>query len=166
MLASGEDPLFLARRMVRMAVEDIGLADPRALTVTMEAMRAYQLLGSPEGELALAQAAAYPALAPKSNAVYMATKAVAAEIERTGTLPVPLPLRNAPTRLMKDLDYGKGYSYDHSAAEAFIPKQGLPDELHGRRFYEPTAQGEEETLRAKLAAWDAQRDKIKPGGEG
>ena len=111
MLIAGEDPLYLARRLVRFASEDVGNADPRALTVTIDAMQAYHFLGSPEGELALAQAVVYLATAPKSNALYAGYGQVRATIEKTGTLPVPLHIRNAPTKLMKELDYGKGYRY-------------------------------------------------------
>ncbi len=160
MLAAGEDRLYLARRLVRMAVEDIGLADPQALNQTMEALRAYQALGSPEGELALAQATAYLAIAPKSNAVYMASKEVAAEIEKSGTLAVPLSLRNAPTKLMKDLGYSENYSYDHDGEGHFVPKQGLPDEIRDKLFYRPTTEGDEKAIQEKLEKWDKARRRI------
>ncbi|HIC85085.1 MAG TPA: hypothetical protein EYP06_02160 [Desulfobacterales bacterium] len=114
MLEAGEDPLFIARRMIRVATEDVGLADPQALQVAVAAFEAFERVGSPEGELALAEAAAYLALAPKSNALYLAEKEVREEIKRTGTLPVPLHIRNAPTKLMKKLGYGKGYLYPHN----------------------------------------------------
>jgi putative ATPase len=165
MIAGGEDPLYVARRMVRFASEDIGNADPRALQVAMESMRAYQMLGSPEGDLALAQCCLYLALAPKSNAVYRAWKNVTAEIAASGSLPVPLHLRNAPTGLMKDLGYGGGYTYDPEAEGGFSAKQGLPDALHGRTYYEPAASGWEGTMRDGLAARDKARGEIQPGGE-
>ena len=132
MLKAGEDPLYLARRMVRFASEDVGNADPRALTVAVDAMQAYHFLGSPEGELALAQAAVYLATAPKSNALYVGYGQVNATIEKTGTLPVPLHIRNAPTKLMKELDYGKDYRYAHDYAEAYVPQEYLPDQIRGK----------------------------------
>jgi len=157
MLAAGEDPLYIARRLVRFASEDVGMADPFALNHAMEAMRAYQVLGSPEGELALAQCTAYLAMAPKSNSIYVAYKAVQAEVQASGSLPVPMHLRNAPTKLMKEVGYAEGYTYDHDSEEAFVAKQGLPDELKGRRFYEPGTQGKEGALRDRLARWDEGR---------
>ncbi|MCC6547377.1 replication-associated recombination protein A [Candidatus Sumerlaeota bacterium] len=163
MLAAGEEPLYVARRLVRFASEDVGLADPNALVQAMEGLRAYQALGSPEGELALAQATLYLALCPKSNSVYKAQGAVNAEIAESGSLAVPLEIRNAPTKLMKDLNYGKGYTYDHDAEGGFIPKQGLPDELVGRRFFKPTDKGFEGAAKERMEQWDKERDeKIKP----
>ena len=155
MLKAGEDPLYLARRMVRFASEDVGNADPRALTVAVDAMQAYHFLGSPEGELALAQAAVYLATAPKSNALYVGYGQVNATIEKTGTLPVPLHIRNAPTKLMKDLDYGRGYRYAHDFADAYVPQEYLPDELRGKegRFYRPTERGYEKIIGERLEAW-------------
>jgi putative ATPase len=155
MLMAGEDPLYLARRLVRFASEDVGNADPRALTLTIDAMRAYQFLGSPEGELALAQAAVYLATAPKSNALYAGYGEVRAVIEKTGTLPVPLHIRNAPTKLMKEMDYGKGYRYAHDFADAYVPQEYLPDELRGRggRFYRPTDRGYEKIIGERLEHW-------------
>jgi putative ATPase len=150
MLAGGEDPLYLARRIVRMAVEDIGLAAPEALNLCLSARDTYDFLGSPEGELALAEAVVYLALAPKSNAVYTAWGAVQAEIENTRQEPVPLHLRNAPTRLMKDLDYGKGYRYAHDEEGKVADMDCLPDSLKGRRYYEPTQEGREKQLAARL----------------
>ena len=123
MLAAGEDPLYIARRMVRFASEDVGNADPRALTVAMDAMEAYRFLGSPEGDLALAQSAAYLATAPKSNSLYVAYGKVKERISETGTLAVPLHIRNAPTRLMKDLGYGKGYLYAHDFEHAYVAQE-------------------------------------------
>lgn len=162
MLAAGEDPLYVARRLVRMASEDIGLADPGALPQAMEAMRAYQLLGSPEGELALVQAASYLALAPKSNSIYRAYKDAMAEINASGSLPVPMHLRNAPTGLMKNLGYSEGYSYDHDSEASFIAKQGLPDRLHGRRIFQPSPNGWEGQRKERLEKQDRERDQIKP----
>ncbi len=155
MLMAGEDPLYLARRMVRFASEDIGNADPRALAVTIDAMQAYHFLGSPEGELALVQAAVYLATAPKSNALYAGYGRVRATIEKTGTLPVPLHIRNAPTKLMKELDYGKGYRYAHDFADAYVPQEYLPDELRGKegRFYRPTDRGYEKIIGERLDYW-------------
>jgi putative ATPase len=155
MLMAGEDPLYLARRLVRFASEDVGNADPRALTVTIDAMQAYHFLGSPEGELALAQAVVYLATAPKSNALYAGYGQVRATIEKTGTLPVPLHIRNAPTKLMKELDYGKGYRYAHDFADAYIPQEYLPDELRGKggRFYRPTDRGYEKIIGERLDHW-------------
>jgi putative ATPase len=168
MLMAGEDPLYLARRLVRFASEDVGNADPRALTVTIDAMQAYHFLGSPEGELALAQAVVYLATAPKSNAVYAGYGQVRATIEKTGTLPVPLHIRNAPTKLMKELDYGKGYHYAHDFADAYIPQEYLPDELRGKggRFYRPTDRGYEKIIGERLDHWrkireaNAKKEKI------
>jgi putative ATPase len=141
MLASGEDPLYVARRMVRFAAEDVGLADPNALLMANQAKETYHFLGTPEGELALAEACLYLALAPKSNSVYRAYGAVQREIERTGSLPVPLVIRNAVTKLMKEVGYGAGYKYAHDFPEAEVDQQHLPDELKGRRFYQPTDRG-------------------------
>ncbi|MEW6729410.1 MAG: replication-associated recombination protein A, partial [Pseudomonadota bacterium] len=151
MLDGGADPEYIARRLVRVASEDIGNADPRALGLTLEAWEAYQRLGSPEGELALAQATLYLALAPKSNAVYMAFKAAMKDAREQGSLEVPMHLRNAPTRLMKQLDYGKGYRYAHDEPEAFAAGEVyLPDVLVGRQYYQPVERGLEIKLREKL----------------
>ena len=151
MLDGGADPEYIARRLVRVATEDIGNADPRALSLTLEAWQAYQRLGSPEGELALVQATAYLALAPKSNAVYMAFKAVMKQARERGSLEVPMHLRNAPTTLMKQLDYGKGYRYAHDEPDAFAAGETyLPDELIGRQWYQPVARGFEIKLKEKL----------------
>jgi putative ATPase len=141
MLAAGEDRLYLARRLVRMATEDIGVADPSALPLAVAAFQAYHQLGSPEGELALAQVVVHLALAPKSNAVYAAYKAVMAEIEQSGSLPPPAVILNAPTGLMKDLGYGKGYAYAHDDPEGARAQQHLPDELVGRTWWVPPARG-------------------------
>lgn len=143
MLRAGEDPMYLARRVVRMAVEDIGLAAPEALNLCLSARDAMHFLGSPEGDLALAQAVVYLALAPKSNAVYTAFGEVLADIEQRPAEPVPLHLRNAPTRLMKELDYGKGYQYAHDLEEKVAAMECLPPSLAGRHFYKPTQEGRE-----------------------
>ncbi|MBR9814417.1 replication-associated recombination protein A [bacterium] len=152
MLDGGCDPLYVGRRLLRMAFEDVGNADPRALGLCNDACAAYERLGSPEGELALAQAAVYMASVPKSNAVYAASKAVAKAIKATGSLEVPKHIRNAPTKLMKDLDYGKGYRYDPDEAGGHAGGQTyLPDELHGQQFYAPTDQGLEQRIAERLA---------------
>ncbi len=150
MLAGGEDPLYLARRIVRMAVEDIGLAAPEALNLCLSARDTYDFLGSPEGDLALAEAVVYLALAPKSNAVYTAWGAVKDDIEHTRQEPVPLHLRNAPTKLMKELDYSKGYRYAHDEEGKVADMDCLPDSLQGRRYYQPTQEGREKQLAARL----------------
>jgi putative ATPase len=150
MLESGEDPLYLARRMVRMASEDIGLAEPGALTITLAAKEAFDFLGAPEGHLALAQAAVYLSLAPKSNALYTAYGDVQEDVQKTEADPVPLHLRNAPTGLMKNLGYGKDYQYSHNYEEKVTSMQCLPDNLGGRTWYKPTDQGFEQRLSARL----------------
>jgi putative ATPase len=150
MFAAGEDPLYLARRMVRMAVEDIGLAAPEALNLTLSAKEAIDFLGSPEGDLALAEAVVYLCLAPKSNSVYTAYGAVQREVEETRQEPVPLHLRNAPTKLMKELDYGKGYLYAHNEEGKVADMDCLPDSLKGRRYYHPTQEGRERLLAQRM----------------
>jgi len=150
MLAGGEDPLYLARRIVRMAVEDIGLAAPEALHLCLSAKDTYDFLGSPEGELALAEAVVYLALAPKSNSVYTAWGAVQDEIEHTRQEPVPLHLRNAPTKLMKDLGYSEGYRYAHDEEGKVADMDCLPESLKGRRWYQPTQEGREKQLAQRL----------------
>jgi putative ATPase len=151
MLDGGVDPRYAARRLVRMASEDIGLADPRALRMTLDAAETYERLGSPEGELALAQAVVYLAVAPKSNAVYRAYKSVKAFIAQDGTRAVPLRLRNAPTRLMKDLDYGRGYRYAHDEEGGFAAGERYwPDDVDGPRFYEPVPRGLEIRIGERL----------------
>lgn len=152
MLDGGCDPLYIARRAVRMAVEDIGLADPRAFPLTLDAWDAYERLGSPEGELAIANAVVYLACAPKSNAVYVAMGEAQADVERFGTLDVPVKLRNAPTRLMKDLGYGSGYRYAHDEPGAFAAgERYLPDEMPDRRYYRPVPRGLEIKIGEALA---------------
>jgi putative ATPase len=150
MLESGEDPLYLARRLVRMASEDIGLAEPGALAVTLAAKDAFDFLGVPEGNLALAQAAVYLALAPKSNAVYTAYGEVIDDVHKTEADPVPLHLRNAVTGLMKNVGYGQGYKYAHDFEEKVTDMSCLPDNLAGRTWYKPTDQGFEQRLRTRL----------------
>jgi putative ATPase len=164
MLDAGEDALYLARRLVRFASEDVGNADPGALTVTLAAKEAYQFLGSPEGELALAQATLYLALAPKSNAVYEAYGAARRDITERPAEPVPLHIRNAPTRLMKDLGYGGGYQYAHDFPDARVGQEHLPDALRGRRYYHPTDRGLEAELGRRLTAWRQWRDEHRHEG--
>jgi len=150
MLESGEDPLYLARRMVRMASEDIGLAEPGALAVTLAAKEAFDFIGPPEGNLALAQAAVYLSLAPKSNALYTAYGEVMGDVQKTEADPVPLHLRNAVTGLMKNIGYGKGYQYAHDAEDKVTDMTCLPDNLAGRSYYKPTDQGFEARLRQRF----------------
>ena len=155
MVEGGENPLYLARRVVRMASEDIGLADPRALSVALAAKEAYDFLGSPEGELAIAEAVVYLATAPKSNRVYAAWSSALAAARETPAEPVPLHIRNAPTSLMKELGYGSGYRYDHAEEGAKAAGQEyLPDAVRGSRFYEPTDRGFEKTVAERLAWWE------------
>ncbi len=150
MLEAGEDPLYIARRVVRMSVEDIGLAEPSALALCMAARDAVDFIGMPEGNLALAQAIVYLCAAPKSNALYTAYGAVQQDVEQTAADPVPLHLRNAPTNLMKGLGYGKGYQYAHDAEEKVADMQCLPDSLHNRVYYQPTNEGVEKRIRERL----------------
>ena len=152
MLAAGEDAHYILRRVIRMAVEDVGLAAPEALNLCLSARDAMDFLGSPEGDLALAEAVVYLALAPKSNAVYLAFKAAQADVETTRAEPVPLHLRNAPTKLMRELDYGKGYKYAHDEPDRIAANmQCLPDNLRDRSYYEPTDQGREKLLAQRMA---------------
>jgi putative ATPase len=150
MLEAGEDPLFLARRLVRMAVEDVGLADPSALRVAVAAKDAFHFLGSPEGELALAEATVYLAVAPKSNRVYAAFGAASAAARETPAEPVPLHVRNAPTRLMREIGYGAGYEYDHDWSEGVAPQRYLPEAVAGRTFYRPGERGAEARIAARM----------------
>ncbi len=153
MLSAGEDPLYVARRMVRFASEDVGNADPYALGVSLSAMEAFKFLGHPEGELALAQAAVYLATAPKSNSIYKAYGEIKEAIKTSGALPAPLHIRNAPTRLMKDLGYGKDYKYAHDYKGAYAPQEYLPEKLQGRLYYFPTDRGYEKTIKQRLDRW-------------
>ena len=162
MLEGGEDPRFLARRITRMAVEDIGLADPQAQTICLHAWETYERLGSPEGELALAQAVAYLALAPKSNAVYVAYKAARAEARRTGSEPPPKHILNAPTRMMKDQGFGAGYSYDHDAEDGFSGQNYFPETMKRPVFYQPVERGFERELKKRLEWFAKLRDKRTP----
>ena len=171
MLDGGCDPLYLARRLVRVASEDIGNADPRALQLTLNAWETYERLGSPEGELAIAQAVVYLAAAPKSNAVYTAFRQAMADAREQGSLEVPIHLRNAPTRLMKELGYGRRYEYAHDAPDAYVPgDHGFPDEMGPRTYYHPAPRGLESRIAEKLAdlRWRDQetqsRDKAGKGG--
>lgn len=157
MLTAGEEPRFLARRLVRMAVEDIGMADPQALVQCMAARDAFEFLGSPEGELALVQACIYLATAPKSNAAYKAQKASFRSARETGSLMPPANILNAPTRLMKDIGYGSGYTYDHDAGEGFSGDNYWPKELEAQTYYEPVDRGFEREIRKRLDYWDRLR---------
>jgi len=154
MLAGGEDPLYLARRIVRMSIEDIGLADPRAVTIANAAKEVYHFLGSPEGELALAQAVVYLATAPKSNRIYAAFGEAQNAARQHPSEPVPLHLRSAPTPLMKGLGYGEGYQYAHDHAEAYIPQEYLPEPLRGAHWYTPSAFGYEKTVQERMEWWE------------
>ena len=160
MLESGEDPLYIARRVVRMAVEDIGLAEPNALALCIAARDAVDFIGMPEGNLALAQAVVYLALAPKSNALYTAYGEVQADVERTVAEPVPLHLRNAPTGLMKHLGYGQGYQYAHDIEDKVADMQCLPDNLKDRRYYQPTNEGVEKRIRERMLEIQKQRTRV------
>ena len=161
MIDGGEDPMYIARRTVRFASEDIGLADPRALQIALAARDAYHFLGSPEGELALAEAAVYLATAPKSNRVYRAWAAAQEAARATPAAGVPLHIRNAPTKLMQELGYGAGYEYAHDAPDAYTPQDYLPDELADRVFYDPTAFGFEKEIAKRLEWWKSLRERAK-----
>jgi len=163
MLAGGEDPLYLARRLVRIASEDVGLADPRALSVALAAKDAYHFLGTPEGELALAEATVYLATAPKSNRVYEAfSQATDAAAEHPAE-PVPLHIRNAPTRLMEELGYGAGYKYAHAYEHAYVPQEYLPEALRGRKWYEPSDFGYEKDIKKRMEWWEQLKQKATEG---
>jgi putative ATPase len=162
MVEGGEDVLYIARRVVRMAAEDIGLADPRALSITLAAKDAYDFLGSPEGELAIAEAIVYLAAAPKSNKVYEAWGAAQQAARDYPAEPVPLHIRNAPTGLMKDLGYGRDYRYDHAEGGHAAGQEYLPDALRGAKWYEPADAGYEKTLAERLAWWAARKASVKP----
>ena len=161
MIAAGEDPLYIARRMVRFASEDIGNADPQALIIAIAAQQAFHFIGLPEGELALAQAAVYLATAPKSNSLYMGYGKVKEVINTKGYLPVPLHIRNAPTKLMKELDYGKDYKYAHNYADAYVPQEYLPEEIKGQIFYQPRDAGFEKTIKERINAWRHKKNDAK-----
>jgi putative ATPase len=165
MLEAGEDPLYIARRVVRMAVEDIGLADPGALALCMAARDAVDFIGMPEGNLALAQAVVYLSVAPKSNALYTAYSNVQQDVEHTAAQPVPLHLRNAPTQLMKNVGYGQGYQYAHELESKVADMQCLPDNLSGRQYYFPTSEGAERRVRERLEEIKRLRQDLPPESE-
>jgi putative ATPase len=162
MLVAGEEPLYVLRRLTRAAMEDIGLADPNALVQCLAAKDAYDFLGSPEGELAIVQACLYLATAPKSNAAYMAQKGAWRSAKETGSLMPPAHILNAPTRLMKDIGYGKGYAYDHDADDAFSGSDYWPEEMSPQTFYEPTDRGFEARVRERLEYWEKRRKELQP----
>lgn len=153
MLESGEDPLYIARRLIRFASEDVGMADPQALQVALAAMEAFHFIGHPEGELALAQAAVYLATAPKSNSLYVAFGAAQRDVREKEAMPVPLHIRNAPTSLMKELGYGKDYKYPHDYPDHFVAEEYLPENLKGRIYYEPSDFGFEREVKRRLEEW-------------
>ncbi|MDO8687130.1 MAG: replication-associated recombination protein A, partial [Dehalococcoidales bacterium] len=171
MLEAGEDPLYVARRMVRFASEDVGMADPQALVIAMAAQQAVHFIGIPEGTLALAEAAVYLATAPKSNSLYDAYSRVEQDIKKGAADIVPLHLRNAPTQLMKQSGYGKGYKYAHDYPGHFAEQQNLPDSLKNRVYYSPGEQGYEKIVLARLRKWfpwkrkETEQEKGKDGGE-
>jgi len=166
MLDGGEDPHFIARRLTRFAVEDIGMADPNALTQAIAAWQAYERLGSPEGDLALSQLVIYLGTAPKSNAAYMAEKAAKQAARETGSLSPPKHIINAPTRMMKDLGFGKGYEYDHDAESGFSGQDYFPDDMGRRQFYTPKEIGFERDLQKRQAYWDKLRRARQNSSEG
>jgi putative ATPase len=157
MLEAGEDPLYIARRMVRFASEDVGIADSQALQVAVTAMEAFHFIGLPEGDLALAQAAVYLATAPKSNALYTGYLRVKKDVRELENMPVPLHIRNAPTKLMEDLGYGKDYKYPHDYPDHFVEEEYLPENLKGRTYYHPTEQGFEKEIKKRLEYWRRKR---------
>jgi putative ATPase len=165
MVEGGEDLLYVARRVVRMAVEDIGLADPRGLSIALAAKEAYDFLGSPEGELAIAEAIVYLATAPKSNRIYAAWGAAQQAARDFPAEPVPLEIRNAPTALMKDLGYGSGYRYDHDEGGHAVGQEYFPEALRGTRWYEPGEAGYEKTLAERLAWWRERKASTRGGTE-
>jgi putative ATPase len=164
MLVAGEEPLYVLRRLVRFASEDIGLADPNALVQCLAAKDAYDFLGSPEGELAIVQACLYLATAPKSNAAYVAQKKAWRSAQETGSLMPPMHILNAPTKLMKNVGYGKGYAYDHEAEEAFSGQDYWPEEMERQTFYEPSDRGFEARVKERLDTWNARRKDLKTKG--
>ena len=165
MIAGGEDPLYVARRTIRFAAEDVGLADPQALGIALAAREAYHMLGSPEGEIALAEAAIYLATCPKSNRVYRAWGAALEAAKATPAAPVPMLIRNAPTGLMKELGYGAGYQYAHDAPEAYVPQDYLPDELKERAFYEPSEFGAEKDIAERMRHWAGLKQRAARSGD-
>ena len=165
MLVAGEEPLYLLRRLTRAAVEDIGLADPNALLQCLAAKEMYDFLGSPEGEIGIVQACLYLATAPKSNAAYSAQKAAWRSARETGSLMPPMHILNAPTRLMKDVGYGKGYAYDHNADEGFSGQDYWPEEMAAQTFYEPTDRGFEARVKERLDTWAKRRKELQQSGD-
>jgi len=163
MLEAGEDPLYIARRMIRFASEDVGMADPQALQVSVSAMEAFHFVGLPEGNLALAEAAVYLATAPKSNALYAAFQGVQRDVREVENLPVPLHIRNAPTPLMEELGYGKDYKYPHDYPGHFVEEEYLPENLRGRIYYRPSEQGFEREIKKRLEYWRKKRIERKDG---
>ena len=159
MLAGGEHPEYIARRMLRMASEDIGLADPQAMLITLAAWQTYERLGSPEGELALVEALIYLATAPKSNAVYTAYKTAKSMARQTGSLMPPKHILNAPTQLMKNEGYGSGYAYDHDTAEGFSGQSYFPDKTKRVQFYDPPERGFEREIKKRLDYWQKLRNR-------
>jgi putative ATPase len=157
MIEAGEDPLFVVRRMVFLAAEDVGLADPQALVQCLAAKDAYDFLGSPEGELAIVQACLYLATAPKSNAAYTAQSAAWRSAKETGSLMPPSSILNAPTKLMKEIGYGKGYAYDHDAEDAFSGANYWPDEMEPQTYYRPSERGFEKRVAERMAYWEGLR---------
>jgi putative ATPase len=160
MLEAGEDPIFILRRMIVMASEDIGNADPRALQIAVAALQAFQVIGMPEGRIILGQAVTYLATAPKSNASYIGINAALSEVRSSGALPVPLYIRNAPTKLMKEQGYGKGYQYAHDYEDGYSGQECLPEKLAGRLFYEPTGRGYEKNIIERMEWLKKRRDKL------
>jgi putative ATPase len=163
MLVAGEEPLYVLRRLTRTAVEDIGLAEPQALVQCLAAKDCYEFLGSPEGELAIVQACLYLATAPKSNAAYAAQKAAWRSAKETGSLMPPANILNAPTKLMKQIGYGHGYTYDHDAEEGFSGVDYLPEEMEPQTFYEPVERGFERQVRERIAYWNKLRSERRDG---
>ena len=166
MLEGGEDPLYIARRVVRFATEDVGMADPHALLAAQAAVEAYHFLGTPEGELAIAEAIVYCATAPKSNSIYTAYSKARQDARTYGALSVPLHIRNAPTRLMKDLGYSRGYQYDHNAENSYSGQDHLPEKLIGTSYYKPGTFGFEKTIRERMKWWEERKKTIREGTSG
>ena len=165
MIEAGEDPLFIARRIVIFASEDVGNADPRALQIALAVQQAVHFVGMPEARINLAQGVTYLATAPKSNASYIGVEQALAEVRKSGALPVPLHIRNAPTRLMKELSYHKGYQYAHDFADGVAPQEHLPEQLAGRRFYRPTGRGYEKLISERMAYWEEIKKGKGSGGD-
>jgi putative ATPase len=161
MIFSGEDALYIARRLVRFASEDVGLADPQALALTLQAKEAFDFLGSPEGELALAEAVVYLASAPKSNRVYAAWEKARKDVEERPHEPVPMQIRNAVTGLMKDVGYGKGYDYAHDHVLGTTEMETMPERLRGRRYYDPGVFGFEKDVRKRIEWWEGVKARLR-----